>query len=548
MPNTRAVTFNIDTYRDDFKKIMVTALENAIKDNKLASNCGASVKSEYSGSSKQAMLESYAENVLNTVIYKISCEVMTANNVWVAQVTSAYTQYCDNILQQDSGVNAFLNYIFLTHAFEGEVKDDIIKFCDAMIAQVGFYGELALTCTGQDSLQTTDTKEKLREYFVNTVTSLDARKAKAITGYNNYCYITGTILSADTISISSGISIEADGPDYKSCNVNSWEATVPNIVDSVYMPIIYNQYTKLTQGTNSFGEYLNKYGAQPDSSDKTYVTNYRGAEDFAFSEGIHMIARQAIGRYFEDGHWYNIDVGTGSKVEQEYYHCHDKVMVDLFDSTNAKPSINTMIAGRAFYGESHWYWDYDECWVFASDGVALNINWQDTHGNATFSKDGINILKSTPHHDMNGGDVDDPENPFFAYHHASLTTGVSDQMDPQYENTSKDITEVLLYSDSFAYTGEPIEPAVTVLASEDVVSEDGYVVTYINNIESGDNAVVRVQGIGDYSGVITRHFTITDAPSSSAGYLGSSSGGCNTMSSAGLMLGLVFVIKKFRRR
>ncbi|MBQ4469920.1 MAG: hypothetical protein IJR35_00600 [Synergistaceae bacterium] len=178
MPNTRAVTFNIDTYRDDFKKIMVTALENAIKDNKLASNCGASVKSEYSGSSKQAMLESYAENVLNTVIYKISCEVMTANNVWVAQVTSAYTQYCDNILQQDSGVNAFLNYIFLTHAFEGEVKDDIIKFCDAMIAQVGFYGELALTCTGQDSLQTTDTKEKLREYFVNTVTSLMLGKLK----------------------------------------------------------------------------------------------------------------------------------------------------------------------------------------------------------------------------------------------------------------------------------------------------------------------------------------------------------------------------------
>ena len=160
----------------------------------------------------------------------------------------------------------------------------------------------------------------------------------------------------------------------------------------------------------------------------------------------------------------------------------------------------------------------------------------------------VNILKSTACHDLNGDDFDDPENPFAAFQMASITPGFSDNIGPIYENVSTDITEVLLDRESFDYTGQPIEPAVTVLASEDVVSEDGYVVTYINNIESGDNAVVRVKGIGDYSGVITRHFTITDAPSSSAGYLGSSSGGCNTMSGWGLALGLVFVIKKFRRR
>ena len=241
MPNTRAVTFNVDTYRDDFKKIMVTALGNAIKDNKLASNCGASVKSEYSGSSRQAMLESYADNVLNTVIYKIACEVMTANNSWVAQVVSLYGQYCNNIMQRDSGINAFLNYIYLTHAFEGEVRSDIERFLDGMTAQAGFFGQFALTCAGQDSLQTTAAKEKIREYFTMTVTSIADRKAKAITGKNNYCYITGTELEAGTVHMSAGIHVGLYAPfEYTGCDVKNWGIdAVPIIVDNVHMSIIY---------------------------------------------------------------------------------------------------------------------------------------------------------------------------------------------------------------------------------------------------------------------------------------------------------------------
>ena len=178
MPNTSSTTFNIDTYREDFKKLMVSALDEAIKNDTLASGCGAAVKSEYNTSAKQSMLDIYPDNVLNTVIYKIACDVMTANNSWVAQVISTYTQYCNNVLQRDSGINAFLNYIYLTHAFEGEVSKDIDKFLDCMIAQAGVYGSFALTCAGQDSLQTTSAKEQSRDYFTNTVISLNDRKAK----------------------------------------------------------------------------------------------------------------------------------------------------------------------------------------------------------------------------------------------------------------------------------------------------------------------------------------------------------------------------------
>jgi|GEM_PF-6009764 len=553
MPVTHTVPFNVNTYREDFKKIVVTALGKAIEDNTLASNCGASVKSAYRNtSSRQAMLEAYADNLLNTIIYRIACQVMTENNSWVSGVISLYSQYCENILQQNSGINAFLNYIYQTHGFEGEAHDQIINFLDAMIAQVGFYGEFVLTCAGQDSLQTTAIKEQIRDNFVNTVTAINNKKSSGITGHSNYCYITGTILEAGTTSIGAVTYMHADGREYTGCDNRGWSISIPGIIDSVYMPIIYKQYKQLPEGANSFGEYLNNYSVQSDTDNKTYLTQYRGTEDFAFSEGIYMVAENCIGGsdYFSSGSWYHIDVGTGSKVDQSCYPIHNKVVGDWFDSSNGNQDINTTIAARAAYGESHWTWHTDESWVFASEGFGMSVG-DGYHDDKYVSYNRtVNIIKSTPYHDVKGS-ADDPLNPFFAFDRVSLTPGVSDFTGMHYENKSKDITDIELESDSFVYNGVPVEPAVTVYDSGDIVPEDCYEVTYWNNTAAGDYAYVKVQGKGDYNGHIVRRFMITSSDSGSSGARAienSSSGGCNAMGGLFAAFGLAFVIRKFRRR
>ena len=341
---------------------------------------------------------------------------------------------------------------------------------------------------------------------------------------------------------------------HKGCDVSSWETTVPSIVNSVYLPIIYRQYAKFPNGTKSFGDYLCKYGVQADSCDKTYVTQYYGPKNFLFSEGIHMQAFCLDGTNFHTGNWYNIDVGTGSGVNQNYYTAHDKVMGDLFDSSNGSQSINSIIAARAFYYISLPTFPLmiHEVCGFYSEGVNVDTpdgDNYDVYFNLTKPAD---ILKSNALHDLNGNDPANLNNPFFAFDGVSLISGVSDYLGPVYQNLSKDITDVLLDSETFTYTGQPITPHVTVLASGDVVSEDGYTVTYINNVESGDYGVVRVEGKGDYSGTITRHFTITadsDTPDTPAvSTLGSPSGGCNAFSGVCAAFGLVFLMKKFRRR
>ena len=205
MPDTSAVKFNVNTYRDDFKKLMVTALQNAVKDGKLLGG------STFAGNiTSSATVEQYAEYVPNAVIYQVSCEVMSLkdNDDFVTSVVSTYSNYCDNILTQDSGVNAFLNYMFLTHGFEAEIRDDIDKFCDVMITQAGFYGMFALNCAGQSSVQTQATIEGIREKFTKTLNSLGERKKKAITGHDNYCYILGKLVDYKLDDVTSQLGIQ----------------------------------------------------------------------------------------------------------------------------------------------------------------------------------------------------------------------------------------------------------------------------------------------------------------------------------------------------
>ena len=63
------------------------------------------------------------------------------------------------------------------------------------------------------------------------------------------------------------------------------------------------------------------------------------------------------------------------------------------------------------------------------------------------------------------------------------------------------------------YTGDPVEPGVTVMVHEQTLVEgvDYEIVGYSNNTEPGTEAVVTLRGIGDFTGEADFYFTISDA-------------------------------------
>ena len=76
------------------------------------------------------------------------------------------------------------------------------------------------------------------------------------------------------------------------------------------------------------------------------------------------------------------------------------------------------------------------------------------------------------------------------------------------ETKSIDQCSVSLSGDSFSYTGSAIEPAVTVMDGSTVLTKGtDYTVSYSNNVNAG-TATVTVNGIGNYTGSVSKNFTI----------------------------------------
>lgn len=79
-----------------------------------------------------------------------------------------------------------------------------------------------------------------------------------------------------------------------------------------------------------------------------------------------------------------------------------------------------------------------------------------------------------------------------------------------YEELTDENTEIIIDNDSFTYTGEGIEPNVVVKYNdEELIKDIDYTVSYSNNINVSDAAMVIINGDGHYRGMVSKSFKIT---------------------------------------
>ncbi len=534
LPDIASYDFNVDTYRswfiDQLSETIIAAANSKTLD---ASDGFYNSWDKLNVKAKENKAKEYAGDILDTQIYKISCDVMSNNDAWVISVCNAYRKYCDNVLIQNSGVNAMLNAIYLTHGFEGEAKDTIKTFIDSMVVQAGYYGQFALSCAGQDKMQSLSDRQDLQTRFTDTVTNLSDRRNKALTGYDNYCYITGTTLQYDTIGATSTVQMHRTSSSYEGCSSTNWETDpIPSILDATYFQVLANQYKTRPNGASTLPVYLSKYKTGINPNNKLIMTKYTGQQSFSLSEGITMRAEAPFGDYFTNYSTYRINVGNNSDIEDKYFPIHDKVVYDIYDMSNCTLSANATAGARALYGESHWYWSTDEACIFWTDSMTTMKHKTAISGNDKYTTYyyglTLPIIKMRAPHDMNGGPLD-KDNPFFAFDAPSFSEITYKSIGADDQEKTSPLTDVELQSETYFFKGKPIEPKVVVKSHEKIVPEDSYEVTYIDNDAVGI-AQVKVEGKGDYSGTIVKKFTITDENPAAAGKVesGKSSGGAKT--------------------
>ena len=347
LPNTASVPFDVNTYRETFASQMSAKFVDAANNRKLnATDAFYKSWNALSSTKKTEKASAYAADILNTQIYRTSCQVMSDNDKWVITLLNAYRNYCSNVTKTNSGVNAMLNAIYNSHGFEGEAKDEIDKLLDGLIVQAGYYGQFALTCACQDGMQSIANRQTVQQQFIDTVDSLSKKKKTAFKGHDNYCYVTGTVLSYEDVEVKSDLTVRTSPGrgtnDYLGYTSTEWKTTepVPSMLDDVHVQVLYRQYRANTQGCATFMDYLGKYGTGVKPNLTGIMTSWGGISSFALDEGITMTSQQVnFGDYFKDNQQYRINVGNSSKIENKYFHVHVKITCDTFDRAKVYSSV-----------------------------------------------------------------------------------------------------------------------------------------------------------------------------------------------------------------
>ena len=393
VPNTSAESFSMDHYKERFQELTAEAVIKAADDKKLdASQSFYADWAKLDDAGKKSLAQKLAPDFLNTLIYTVSCDVMSKdeNDKWVISAINAYSNYCDMVMKTNSGIDALINTLYLTHGFEGEVASDVRDITNSMIATAGYYGSFVLTVAGQDADQTTKAKEDLQKKWVDTIKALDKKGSSALTGHDNYCYIVGAVVDFTQLSCQSDMTMvyrQIDRSDdsralisftsgpWKLYSKHGLQTSLPPIVNSVYAEVLYHQFaSQKKEKAKTFNEYLNVNGVSVAHFNGLLLTNYQDAETFSLSDGVSMNAINIFGSYFKDGKNYSIFDGSPSKAKGGNFKLHDKVVYDCINMENGDLKVNQTFAARAAYTESHWFWIIDEGHEFYTDDLDWDVD------------------------------------------------------------------------------------------------------------------------------------------------------------------------------
>lgn len=384
MPKTSDIKYDPDEYTKKLTERTVTAFINAADNDSLEwSQKHKDEWAKLSDAEKKSMAEKYAPQIVESIIYDISCRGMSEkdSHKWAAGLKATLEEYCNVVVKVQYGLDALIQAYYNTHGLEGEIKDVLNKICDSVIAATGFYGTFVLGCLGQDNKYSKERDLKpLEKTWAGTMNKLSAMKKNAFTGHDNFCYVTNSLLDFEQLSLKSEMTVEyvigvfwlfKDPKRYTGFDDTPWKLigsdgkeknpSVMGDVDAAVLYHLFQQQSNIKEAPDTFAKYLNKYnaGIPKDYKDKI-MTNYHGAIPFALSDGIKMKAQKVIGDYFKTGGEYAIYTGKG----KDCIDLHEKVVYDYIDAKNGATKENDVLAARAIYGQSKKIWVVDEAHMF----------------------------------------------------------------------------------------------------------------------------------------------------------------------------------------
>ena len=321
-------------------------------------------------------------DAVNGIVFRVGASEINGDRLFAADVKREFQNYCTHLSSPEDGIDAMFQATYLSHTFEYEVKDQLNEFCDDMLIKTGVYGVFAADVLGKSLTATTADKEGAMDAMCKAVDNIENAKANCLTGYDNFCYITNSIVEYANISFSATSAVntsEWDSPlasykSFKDASISPITVSLPNgkspsPMDETRLKLM--MYVMQTNGVSGgyhdyFAQHIaGNYGTITDTG--RIVTSFTGEKTMPKDGSTPLKCQKVIGDWFTTGSIYKLNALPGDPENQ--YILSPKYITGTYLTTDTGAiSAEQPLFAAAVYGEHHSGWFWDECCQLGGPG------------------------------------------------------------------------------------------------------------------------------------------------------------------------------------
>lgn len=386
LPQTGEIVWNVNTYRNDLKDFFSKKLYDLRASSVSSGSKPLSLEESLSTFHYKSWnnypflwtdeeIEQYANDAADAIIYRINWYVVNQSADFSAKVRQSYTNFCNHMIAPQEGMSALLQSFFLSHAFEYEIAEDLKAVINQMLLKTGVYSMFAMNVLGFSVYATDDEKQSAADTMCSAIDSLKGMLDNSITGCDNYCYVTNSIVDYGEAVFSSSVDVNykvrgqvASYLSYSGSSISpsfTYEKKVdeapPSLIgDANALLIAYHLASKGLTFDQAFMEQ--HLTTQPIERRSAVITSMKGEQSLPLDGSCVMKSHRAIGGWFNGNPIVTMN-GLPSGCTSDYIVFRRGMNGSLYTGGLSTPEANKMLLGIAVYGESHWYWEKDECAV-----------------------------------------------------------------------------------------------------------------------------------------------------------------------------------------
>lgn len=384
-------SFNINDYQKKLAEDIAARIKNALNTDNydaFSSKGFEMLTPEGKALINDVDIQKLAADAVEVLSYRIGCVEVNRDATFAITVNDRFANYCAHLFAAGEGVDAMLKSFYLTHAFEFEVKADLADFINRMILKTGTYGTFVTNVLGMSDATLDNTKLAAMARFVDAVDTLNETLDGCVTGNDKYSYITGTELRYTDLDVTVRTTVNTEHIYNDKINYLGYVDGVIKTKVNYVTPGGYDQlgdvntlvllYTLQNNGVNDIHNYLNKNATRYYVRDHGKLVSSFGREQtMALDGGISMKVKNITGNDFDSINTYAL-TGDKSKYPDDakptYIYNNKKLCGTVIDAKTGSVTSNSALMATAVYGQTHWYWFFDEAAVFIGPAGNENIS------------------------------------------------------------------------------------------------------------------------------------------------------------------------------